>query len=321
VTLDVRPHPASRDHALVHDALVFADPASFLSVAVPFLREGIAAREIVFAVTSPANHARLVEALGDDAAHVEFGDPDRFFPRPGSTFATYRTFIDERLSDGAHARVLAEAVWAGRDADEVGEWVRFESTVNVVFADAPLQVVCCYDDAQIPAWVTDTVAQTHPTVCHGGRWDASAAYVEPERFIEELERCLDLPQPPAGAAALSVDSDLRQLRRLLRGEAERAGLDGDKADDVLLAVTELVTNLIRHSSGVGELLAWGEDGRFACELRDASGSRPPALAGYTALEVGQEGGWGLALVRQLADLVQVSGADAGSAIRLTFEAA
>lgn len=302
-----------------HEALVYADEDEFCAAALAFLRDGIAAGELVCVVTG--HNELLRQALGGDADHVAFLDADAWFARPGDTFAAYQRFIDEDLAKpGADARVLAEAVWADRSRAEVTEWQRLEAAINDVFADAPLHVTCCYDQRRAPADLQTAAAQTHPHVRHGDGWRANHAYLAPEAFIDQLERNAELPAPPADAVAMPVDGNLAELREFVRTTAERSAMPPDRADDVVLVANELTTNLVRHSAGQGQLLTWVSDDQLVCELRDPTGSRPPPLAGYAPPGPDQASGYGLAVVRQLADLVNVTHDEEGSAVRAAFTA-
>ena len=87
-------------------------------------------------------------------------------------------------------------------------------------------------------------------------------------------------------------------RALLAGNG---GLPGPVRDDVLLLVTELVTNAVRHAKA-------GPDAVVRVELRRGSDCVRVAVsdegAGFTAeapLEHDQADGWGLALVDRIAD--------------------
>lgn len=309
------------DSQFTHEALVYEDEEQFCATALPFLREGLAAGELVCVVTG--HNELLRQALGADAERVAFLDAGAWFARPGDTFAAYQRFIDEDLAkSGASARVLAEAVWADRSRAEVAEWQRLEAAINVVFADAPLRVACCYDQRRAPAELQTAAAQTHPHIHDGDGRQAYPAYLAPETFIDQLERHTDLPAPPADSRAMPVNGNFADLRAFVRAAAERTGMSPDRADDVVLVANELATNLVRHSAGQGQLLMWASDGQLVCELRDPAGNRPPPLAGYAPPGPEQASGYGLTVVRQLADLVNVGyhSEREGSAVRVTFAA-
>ena len=114
---------------------------------------------------------------------------------------------------------------------------------------------------------------------------SSAARTDPaENLVFELA-----PEPTAGSAA---------RRELLAGNGT---LPSSVRDDVLLLVTELVTNAVRHSGA-------GPDGLVRVELRRETDMVRVAVSdegtGFTAdapLEPNEAGGWGLALVDRIAD--------------------
>lgn len=302
-----------------HESFPYADEGHLVAVAVPFLREGVAAGERVCVVTG--HNGMLRDALGGDAEYVDFLDADAFFTWPGATFASYQRFIDEQVNPGARARVLAEAVWSSRTATEVTEWERLEAAVNVAFADAPVHFVCCYDQRRTPAAVQTAAARTHATLWARDGSEPSPHYVPPEHYIRQLEDDLDLPDPPPGATEQPVEGDLGELRDFVHDAAGKAALPHDRADDAMIVINELVTNVLRHSAGEGRLLTWSDERRFVCELRDPTGNRPPPLAGYVDAHPEHTGGSGLALVRQLADLAHVSHDGGESAVRVVFETA
>jgi two-component sensor histidine kinase len=108
------------------------------------------------------------------------------------------------------------------------------------------------------------------------------------------------PDPTAGSGA---------RRQLLAGNGT---LPSSVRDDVLLLVTELVTNAVRHSSA-------GPDGQVRVELRRGTDSVRVAVSdegtGFTAdapLEPNEAGGWGLALVDRIADRWAVTPAGSGT---------
>lgn len=306
------------DSGFTHEAFLYADEERLCAAALPFLRDGVAAGELVCVITD--HNELLRQALGADARHVTFVDAGEWFARPGTAFAAYQRFIDENLAPfGRRARVLAEAVWADRSRAEVSEWQRLEAAVNVAFADAPLHVACCYDQRRAPTDLQNATSHTHQSI-HDGNGRQAMADLAPERFIDHLERDADLPAPPVHAVAMTIDGNLGELRGFVRDAAAHIPGLADRVDDAVLVVNELATNLLRYSAGQGELLAWSGSGQLICELRDPTGNRPPPLAGFLRPDPQQPGGFGLAIARQLADLVNVAHDEQGTAVRATFTA-
>ncbi|HYN92970.1 MAG TPA: ATP-binding protein [Pilimelia sp.] len=109
--------------------------------------------------------------------------------------------------------------------------------------------------------------------------------------------------------------DLAQLRQAVTAHAGRAGLTGQRLDDFVLAVNEVVTNAVRHAGGRGRLRMWANDEAVCCEIADAGGGipaerlfpqRPPAAS--TA------GGRGIWMARQLCDELAVETGPSGTTV-------
>jgi serine/threonine-protein kinase RsbW len=107
------------------------------------------------------------------------------------------------------------------------------------------------------------------------------------------------------------------LRHAVTSCAAAAGLTGDRLEDFVVAVNELMTNAVRHGGGTGRVVLWHERQSVVCEVSDRGGGlraswvdrpeRPP---------VETPGGWGLWLAGELTDTMRVeSGAD-GTVVRV-----
>ena len=94
-----------------------------------------------------------------------------------------------------------------------------------------------------------------------------------------------------------------------------AGLGEERREDLLLAVNELATNSVRHGGGQGVLRAWLESRFLACEVSDTGRIKAP-LAGRVRPPAAALNGYGLWMVHQLSDLVQVRTSAAGSVVRM-----
>ncbi|HEY7074293.1 MAG TPA: ATP-binding protein, partial [Solirubrobacteraceae bacterium] len=88
-----------------------------------------------------------------------------------------------------------------------------------------------------------------------------------------------------------------------------------RRDDLLLAVTEAASNSIRHGGGHGVLRVWREPDALICEMRDAGRLDEP-LAGRLPPPHAHGGGYGLWLVNQVCDLVQLRSFAGGSVVRM-----
>jgi anti-sigma regulatory factor (Ser/Thr protein kinase) len=97
--------------------------------------------------------------------------------------------------------------------------------------------------------------------------------------------------------------------------ASDAGLTGDKADDLVLALSEIASNSVRHAGGSGVFAAWVVDGSVICEVTDSGRIEHP-LVGRQRPVPGTPGGRGLWLANQLCDLVQIRVAPRGNTVRI-----
>ena len=89
-------------------------------------------------------------------------------------------------------------------------------------------------------------------------------------------------------------SSITALRHAVASLVRSAGLDGDRLDDFVVAVNELLTNAVRHGGGLGRVALWRQDGAVVCEVSDAgAGLAAPRPAPQVRPAADQPGGWGL----------------------------
>jgi transcriptional regulator with XRE-family HTH domain len=169
---------------LEHRGLIYESDADYLASTVPFFLEGITRNESVLAVTADRQSRLLRDALGDDAARVEFHDSAEWYRSPTGALGKYRSFVKERFERGARwIRIIGEPVWAGRSEDEIAEWTRYESLINLSLASAPATIVCPYDARSVSEGILAGARHTHPEVAEADDVSTSAAYREPEDFL------------------------------------------------------------------------------------------------------------------------------------------
>ena len=296
--------------------MFYAGLEGFLDAIVPFVRDGVAAGEPVLVVVSREKLGRLRAALGPDAANVRFADMDEVGGNPARIIPFWRAFLDEHAEEGRPLRGVGEPVDATRRPAELAECHRHEALLNVAFADAAgFRLLCPYDVTSLAEEVLHEAERTHPAV-RGPRTGerASEHYPGAGTFAQPLED--PLPRPPATFHAVAFDlGSLRDVRRFVAEQAAEAGLDAERTDDLLLAVSEITTNSVRHGGGAGVLRTWIEADRLVCEIRDRGVIGDP-LAGRVEPAPDRLEGRGLWLANQLCDLVQVRACADGGAVRL-----
>ncbi|MDX6343510.1 MAG: hypothetical protein QOH87_3648 [Trebonia sp.] len=110
-------------------------------------------------------------------------------------------------------------------------------------------------------------------------------------------------------------SDLSQVRALVLRQARQAGLTEGRANDLVLAVSEVAANTLRHTRSPGTLAIWHDEEEVVCEIHD-EGTIDDPFAGWRKPPPGASGGHGLWIVRQVCDLVELTSDAGGTTVRM-----
>jgi len=301
---------AAADDGLSHHALFYRDQREFLTCIAGFAHDGLARSEPVF-IALPGSKGRLVgDQLGQDSRHVAYADMADTGRNPARIIPAVRSFIDQH--PGQRIRFVEEPVWPGRSAEERDEVARHETLINFAFADVPASILCVYAADGLGDSVTGTVRRTHPEILADGRQQASSSFAGSDGVARAFESAL--PAPPATAEVITYLDNLRPMRRLVADYAERNGLTGEHAANLVLAASELAANTLRHTSGGGTLRIWHTPLEILCQVEDEGWITDP-LAGRRRRPAA-EPGHGLWLVNQVCDLVELRSGPAGTTVRL-----
>jgi anti-sigma regulatory factor (Ser/Thr protein kinase) len=185
---------------------------------------------------------------------------------------------------------------------------------NLAFAPAEPEIRSSYDTAALePAVIAD-----------GGRNDPPPAWAG--CGVTEQEQAVPLrtpplpPLPPPGDDAVfhTYRTDLAKVRALVLQQGRAAGLTESRATDLVLAVSEVAANTLRHTQSAGTLTIWRQPGELVCEIQD-EGTIADPLAGQRRPGPDATGGHGLWLVYQVCDLVEVRSDETGTTIRMHME--
>jgi anti-sigma regulatory factor (Ser/Thr protein kinase) len=128
-------------------------------------------------------------------------------------------------------------------------------------------------------------------------------------------RSAPLPVPTSDAMYHTYRSDLSQVRALVLKQAREAGLAEDKVNDLVLAVSEVAGNTLRHTRSPGTLAIWHDANEVVCEIHDEGVITDPH-PGQHKPPIDSTGGHGLWLVYQVCDDVELNSDASGTTVRM-----
>ncbi len=256
----------------------------------------------------------LRDALGVRADEVHFADMEVVGRNPARIIPAWNRFVGDHAGGGGGMRGIGEPIWADRSPSELSECQLHESLINIAFATADeFRLICPYDTAALPEDVIEEARRSHPIVSLDGTEDVSHTYCGIDRVAARFAE--PLSDPPADAEELTVTLEaLHDARHLVRVRGQDAGL-GERSDDFVLAVNEVLSNSLHHAHEDGVLRVWEDPDGLVCEVRDGGHILQPMI-GREEPAIGQIGGHGIWLVNLVCDLVQVRSSADGSTVRM-----
>jgi len=308
------PGRAGKLHAVAlpqaHCALFYRDSEEYLGGISNFIAPALDAGEpVAIAIPGPRKLDLVREALGGHTADVELLDMAEVGRNPGRIISAIQGIIDRR---GGRLHYVGEPIWPGRSAEEIREATRHEALINLAWPGEGVRVLCPYDGAGLDEAILRDAELTHPGVVRDGNHAPSPSYCGPvpPAGCEE-----PLPDPPPGSVTIPFDGgELGQIRALVAEQAAMAGLRRERAAELVLAVNELTTNSVKHAGTGGRLHLWSKPGELICQVQDGGRIADPMAGRRRGLP--GIGGFGLWMVNQLCDLVEVRTGAAGSIVRV-----
>jgi anti-sigma regulatory factor (Ser/Thr protein kinase) len=299
-----------------HEAFLYRNDVDYVAHLQPFISEGVANGDAVLVAVPAARLAVIRDGLDvDPGGRVRFEPMEEVGRNPAWIIPVWAEFFDQARHDGRAVRGVGEPIWADRSDDELVEYERHEALLNLAFAGTSgFQLLCPYDAATLDPDVIAEAHRTHPQVS-GPEGSAESAH-----YVGDITAVIDAPLSPVPEECSRAAFDRHSLGVVRRWAAEMAsgaGLSGEQVDDLMVGVSEAMTNSIRHAGGSGELLVWQAGAEVLCEVRDGGHVTDP-LAGRVAPSVHQLDGRGLWIMNRVCDLVQIRDIEGGQAVRLHF---
>ncbi|PZG01545.1 anti-sigma factor RsbA family regulatory protein [Micromonospora deserti] len=312
----VRTGAAAHHQGYFHEAVRYASDEELLAVAVPFLLGGVAAGEPTF-VALGERTGGLVRAALPANRGVEFLPGDDVYARPAAAIRSYRQLLADQVAAGAgQIRIIGEVppVALGPTWDW---WARYESAINHAYDDFPLWSMCAYDSRTTPAAMLADVARTHPRFATpDGRHVPSETWTPPASYLRENRPVA--PDPlQATPPAVELTEPTAARARTAVYDADRGQLPADDVADLVVAVSETVTNALRHGAPPVRLRLWSGDDRIIVTVSDGGDGPRDPFAGLLPANGTAPGGLGLWITYQSCNHVTLHcGAD-GFTVRLT----
>jgi anti-sigma regulatory factor (Ser/Thr protein kinase) len=125
-----------------------------------------------------------------------------------------------------------------------------------------------------------------------------------------------------GAAAVLLDrsfgrDEITEVRHEVTARVIAVGLTGDRLHGFVLAVNEIITNVVLHAGGEGRLVLRLDRGAAYCAVSDAGPGMPERFRTAPPVPATSEvGGRGIWLAHQLCDEVTMESGAAGTTIGL-----
>lgn len=180
---------------------------------------------------------------------------------------------------------------------------------NLAFAPAEPEIRSSYDTAAPEPAVMADVGRTGPPPSRAG------CGVTEQDQAAQLRTPPPLPPPGDDVIGHTYRTDLSKVRALVLQQGRAAGLSESRANDLVLAVSEVAANTLRHTQSSGTLTIWRQPGELVCEIQD-EGTIADPLAGQTRPGPDATGGHGLWLVYQVCDAVELRSDESGTTIRM-----
>ena len=295
---------------------MFEDGGELLEVVEPYIRAATDGGEPLL-VASRRDRVDGLRSVFGGLPDARFVDTEDWNPNPGTRLRAMHDLVTDALDAGAkRVWVCSEPPLAGRSPAAVREWERFESVLNAILAPFPVTILCLYDKAHLDPTVIETARRTHPVLHEDGLRAPSSTFQGPETFLREWRHQLE--PPPPSAALLAAFPDLATVRRFVREHATGVGVALERAMELCVAVSEIMTNAFVHGGGPTALWTWTDDGQFICQIDDHGEGIADPIAGYRPPGIASNGR-GLWISRQLVDLLQVESHPKGTSVRLHVE--
>lgn len=280
-----------------HEVGFYRSDDEFGALIVPFAEEGVAAGQPVI-LGYDHRKAGLLRSWLSDPGAVTFIADNRLYATPARAIASYWQLFERHAAAGAtQIRIAGDVPHEGNGGRFAG-WDRYESAANTVWDRFPVWSRCLYDATTAAPRVLDAAERTHPRiVLPSGQYQPSGRYQDPADFeplppdpdpLERLAPAIELADPTAAQVRHAVTS-------IGSGQLPDAALQ-----DLVIGVSEAVSNAWRHGRPLVTARIWAASGRILVRVHDTGPGPADPLAGLAPAPASPERrGAGLWLIHML----------------------
>ncbi len=311
----MRSGAASTTAGIFHEGAIYASDSELRDTALPFLSDGLDAHEPTYVILGPHGDQLVRRELGEREG-LHYLPATDVYVNPAMTVKGYRDVLTAEVAAGAEQiRFITEVPHPGTGS-AWDWWGRYESAVNEIFADIPVWAICTYDERTTPTEVLDEVRRTHPYLARpGGEHAPNGGYESPAAFIYHRSHPYSDPLEAGEPVVALTDPSLTEARRAAVAVTQ-ALFGTETADNLALAVSEVVANAQRYGRSPVELRVWAGPDRVVATVKDGGTGIRDATIGLAPVDSDQRSGRGLWIANQLCDHLGITRSHDGFLIRL-----
>ena len=173
-----------------HEALIYSSADELAAGTLPFVQQGLTRGDRLLVVLREAGQTVLREALGGDAAQIEFADSIDWYRSPEHAFERYGRYLSDHLGRGAsRVRVVAEVIWPQSSAKaDIDGWKRYEVGSALRWLLCPCRSSVPTTPSELPDGIVRDARRTHPVLRTAEGARPSAHHSQPATFVRGLDR-------------------------------------------------------------------------------------------------------------------------------------
>jgi anti-sigma regulatory factor (Ser/Thr protein kinase) len=303
-----------------HAAVLVGSQDELVAAALPWLEAGLAAGDLVVLSCDEETVGLLHAELGPRSAGL-LSDPRISLrgERPPDAVVALRRLLDQAAdAPSGRLRVLGTPEF-GPAPRNWRETQRYESVLNRLLAECPVEALCVYDRRTLSAEAVASASHTHPLLVTDGAPTENPAYRTPGDYVRDLplpREAIEQGEPVYAVAGAPTLADLRhQLAAVLAVRVP----DRDRREDLHLGVSEMAANAFRHGTGPVSARVWASADWIVCTVTDRGTGFRDVLGGFQPAHGDDlsRGGMGLWLARKLWDHVDLLPGPDGLTVRLS----